>query len=140
MRLTDSGWRVHQLFYINRIFYSPTILAAKLTILLQLMRIFVPTKSGIVYWLILVLIWGNVCFYTANVLSVIFQCHPLPKAWETTIPGKCVNSNLNLLVTGSINVVSDILMLLLPLWTIWHMKLPIRAKVNVSIAFGAGIL
>ena len=128
-----------RLFYINRLFYSPAILAAKLTILLQLMRIFVPTKSGIVYWLILGLIWGNVCFYTANLLSVIFQCHPIPKAWESSIPGKCDNPNLNLLVTGSINVVSDILMLLLPLWTIWHMKLPIRAKVNVSIAFGAGI-
>lgn len=84
----SCNWRkaIHQLegankssklLYINRLWYSPTILAAKLTILLQLMRIFVPTKRGLVYWLIQTLIWLNVCFYAANVLSVIFQCHPV---------------------------------------------------------------
>ena len=129
-----------KLLYINRVWYSPTILAAKLTILLQLMRIFVPTKRGLVYWLIQTLIWLNVCFYSANVLSVIFQCQPVHKAWVSSAPGKCVDTDLNLVITGSINVISDILILLLPLWTIWHLRMPIRAKVNVSIAFGAGIL
>lgn len=47
---------------------------------LQIMRIFVPTKRGLVFRLIQILIWLNVSFYTANVLSVIFQCVPVPKA------------------------------------------------------------
>ena len=104
------------------------------------MRIFVPTKRGLVYWLTQTLIWLNVCFYTANVLSVVFQCQPVYKAWMSSDQGKCVDTNLNLVITGSINVISDILILLLPLWTIWHLRMPIRAKVNVSVAFGAGIL
>ncbi|KAK3176666.1 hypothetical protein OEA41_007989 [Lepraria neglecta] len=74
-----------KLLYINRVCYSPTILAAKLTILLQLMRIFVPTKRGLVFRIIQILIWSNVCFYLANVLSVIFQCSPVPKAWNDSV-------------------------------------------------------
>lgn len=128
------------MFYINRIFYSPTILAAKLTILLQLKRIFVPTKCGLVFWLIQTLVWLNVSFYLANVLSVIFQCSPVHKAWNKSIQGTCVDTNLNLIVTGAINVLSDVLILLLPLWTIWHLKLPIQKKLSVSVAFAAGIL
>lgn len=129
-----------QLFYINRIIYSPTILAAKLTILLQLIRIFAPSKRGLVYRLFQSLIWLNACFYIANVLSVIFQCSPIDKAWLASTPGSCVDTNLNLVITGSINVISDVLILLLPLWTIWHLELPVRAKLGVSVAFGAGIL
>ncbi len=129
-----------KLFYINRIFYSPTILTAKLTILLQMMRIFVPTKRGLVYWLIQAFMWLNVLFYTGNVLSIIFQCSPIHKAWISSTPGHCVDTNLNLVVTGTINVISDVLILILPLWTIWHLKMDIRAKLSVSVVFVAGIL
>lgn len=128
-----------KLYYINRIFYSPTILAAKLTILLQLMRIFAPIKRGLVYWLIQALIWLNAGFYLANVLSVIFQCTPVRKAWNPSMPGVCVDTNLNLVVTGAINVLSDALILLLPLWTIWHLKMPTQRKLGVSVVFAAGI-
>lgn len=128
-----------KLFYVNRIFYSPTILTAKLTILLQMMRIFVPTKRGLVYWLIQAFMWLNVLFYTANVLSVIFQCSLINKAWISSTPGHCVDTNLNLVVTGTINVISDVLILILPLWTIWHLKMNIRAKLSVSVVFVAGI-
>lgn len=129
-----------KLLYVNRTFYSPTILAAKLTILLQIMRIFVPTKRGLVFRLIQILIWLNVSFYTANVLSVIFQCVPGPTAWNASITGACVDTNINLIVTGTINVLSDVLILLLPLWTIWHLKLPVQKKLSVSAVFAAGIL
>lgn len=140
--LQFGGWEAngHKILYINRVCYSPTILAAKVTVLVQLMRIFVPLKRGLVYRIIQTLIWLNISFYLANVLSVILQCSPVPKAWNASIQGHCVNTNLNLIVTGTINVISDVLILLLPLWTIWHLKLPIQKKLSVSAAFAAGIL
>ena len=105
-----------------------------------MMRIFVPTKHGLVYWLIQAFMWLNVLFYTANVLSVIFQCSPIHKAWSSSTQGHCVDTNLNLVVTGTINVISDVLILILPLWTIWHLKMNVRAKLSVSVVFVAGIL
>jgi hypothetical protein len=47
---------------------------------------------------------------------------------------------VNFLASGIINVLSDILILILPLWTIWHLKMPIQKKLSVSAAFAAGIL
>ena len=99
-----------------------------------------PTKRGLVFWLIQILIWLNASFYLANVLSFVFQCNPVPKAWDASIKGSCINTNINLIVTGATNVLSDILILLLPLWTIWHLKLPFQKKLSVSAAFTAGIL
>ena len=104
------------------------------------MRIFVPTKRGLVFRLFQILVWLNVSFYVANVLSVIFQCTPVPKVWNTSMPGTCINTSLNFIITGVINVVSDVLIMLLPLWTIWHLKLPIQKKLSVSTVFAAGIL
>lgn len=86
------------------------------------------------------MIWLNICFYLANVLSVIFQCNPVRKAWDTTTTGACIDTNLNFVITGVINVISDVLILLLPLWTIWHLKLPMQKKLTVSAAFATGVL
>ncbi|KAL8722274.1 MAG: hypothetical protein Q9225_001221, partial [Loekoesia sp. 1 TL-2023] len=130
------------LFYVNRIFYLPTILAAKLTILFQLLRIFVPpiAKRGLIAFLAHTLIALNIVFYAANVLSSIFLCNPIEKAWNKFSPGTCVSANLNLVSTGSINVVSDVLILFLPLWSIWHLGMPIRERLGVSVVFAAGVL
>ncbi|KAL2037557.1 hypothetical protein N7G274_009669 [Stereocaulon virgatum] len=128
-----------KLNYFTRVYYAPTILAAKLTILLQLMRIFVTTKRGLVFRLIQFLIWSNVCFYIGHLLVIIFQCTPVPKAWNASIGGHCIAKNVGLLASSTINVLSDVLILILPLWTIWHLKMPIQKKVSVSAAFAAGI-
>ena len=127
--------------YINRLFYSPTILAAKVTILLQLQRIFVsPTKRGLVFWAIQISLWLNVGFYVANVISVVVQCQPIAKAWDASLPGTCLDSRLNFIVTGVINVVSDVVILLRPLWAIWHLRMSIKKKLSVSTVFAVGIV
>lgn len=129
-----------RLLYVNRIFYSPTILAAKLTILLQLIRLFERTKSILVFRLFKTLIWLNVLFYAANILTVIWQCTPIHKAWDgSSIPGTCINTNLNFMITGSINVLSDLLILILPLWVVWHLRMPIQMKTNISTIFAVGV-
>lgn len=73
------------------------------------MRIFVPTKCGLMSWLIQMLVWVNLSFCLAKVLSVIFQCSPVSKVWDESIPGACIDANLNLIVTGVVNVLSDVL-------------------------------
>ena len=74
-------------------------------------------------------------------LSVIFQCSPIRKAWlGPAVAGHCVDTNLNLVITGSINVVSDVLILMLPIWTIWHLNMSMKAKASVMAAFAVGIL
>ena len=108
--------------------------------MVQVICIFAPTNRGLVYRITHTLIWLNVIFYVANVLTVIFQCSPISKAWDRSIAGKCINTNQNQIGTGTINVISDLLILFLPLWAIWHLQLPVQKKISVSSIFAVGIL
>jgi hypothetical protein len=115
-------------------------MVAKVTVLLQIKRIFVTSKRDILYWCIQVSIFLNVFFYLANVLSIIFQCTPVQKAWNPTLDGGCFNTAVNFIVTAGLNIGSDLMILLLPLWAIWHLQIPLQRKLGVALIFATGIL
>ena len=71
---------------------------------------------------------------------VIFQCNPRAKFWNPTLPGHCINSDAVDVVTAAINVLSDIVLLLLPLKCVWELQMQSRSKVAVSAVFLTGIL
>ena len=130
-----------QLGNIIEIVYGPTIWLAKLSVLLQYKHIFTPAKKpGIVYWSIHALIWGNLLFYFGDTLVVIFECQPRAKIWNFKLPGTCINGTANFIVTGGWNVVSDSLILALPLYAIWQLKMPLKRKFSVGAVFATGLL
>ena len=99
-------------------------------------------KSGPVYWACHCLIWGNLAFYTGVVLSLIFECHPVQEVWNPFYAegGHCINRNLSLVVTGAVNVFSDLLNLLIPLWAIWHLQMAPKRKAGVMAIFTIGTM
>lgn len=123
----------------EEICYGPLIFIAKLSILLQYIRIFVPTHRSAIYYWIVVLIWSNALFYVADTLVEIFQCVPRAKIWDPTMPGRCVNVNIAFVTTAAVNVVSDFSILLLPLGRIWQLQMPTRRKLTISAVFAAGL-
>ena len=62
------------------------------------------------------------------------------KAWKPFLPGKCVNFNAILIAAATINVVSDFTILILPIRSIWNLKMPTRRKLGISSVFGVGLL
>lgn len=132
--------RVVELANVIEIIYCPTILGAKVAMLLQMKRMFVVSKKGKLYWLHEVLLWTNVPCYLAITLSFILACVPRQKLWEPDLPGRCISSNGSLIASSAINVVSDITMLLFPLMVIMRLQLPSRTKLILGMVFGTGIL
>ena len=65
-----------QLSWILSMLYGPTIWLAKAALLLQLMQIFAPNKSGFVYWAIHVLIWEICSFILALSLLSFLNAFP----------------------------------------------------------------
>lgn len=125
---------------ITEIMYSPIICSAKVSILVQFMRIFVPRHQGMIYWIIQFVIWTNVGFYLATTLALTFQCTPREKIWHPYIPGRCINIDVQIVTSGSWNIVSDISILVLPLHCIWLLQIPIKRKLGVSAVFATGLL
>ena len=125
---------------VHEIIYGVIILITKVSILLLYSRLFAPSRKSMTYFFIQLLLCFNVLFYTAITLVKIFECTPRRKIWEKSTPGRCINIAALLYVTGTVNVCSDIAILILPLNVIWHLHLPMKRRVGVSAAFAAALL
>ena len=120
--------------------YMPTICLAKVSILLQLGRIFVPDNVTLSYRAIQALIALNVLFFTSCFFLELFWCSPREKIWNQALPGTCVNITLSFIITATINIVSDVSMLLMPLYWVWQLQMNSSFKWRVSAVFATGIL
>ncbi|KAJ9314903.1 hypothetical protein DTO271D3_4903 [Paecilomyces variotii] len=120
--------------------YCPTILGAKVAMLLQIKRIFVVGKKGTLYWMHEVILWLNIPTYLGLMLSFIFTCIPRKKIWDPSVPGHCASSSASLIASSVLNVLSDVSMLVLPVAVIMQLQLPTKSKIVLSIIFGTSVL
>ena len=132
--------KAKQLSNVEQIGYGLVIFLAKLSILLQYLRIFVPNHAGKIYYIVQFIIWLNLLFYIAATLVLIFICMPRKKIWEPSTPGRCVNIGIVVITTGAINVISDFSILVLPLSSIWGLQMPRKRKIVLSAVFATGLL
>ncbi|PYI34862.1 ribosomal protein L36e [Aspergillus indologenus CBS 114.80] len=123
----------------SQVLYGPLIYITKLSILLLYLRLFAPSTRNTPFWLIQTLIWMNFLFYFADTIVKICECKPRSKIWDQDIPGQCININIPILVTSIVNVVSDFLMLLLPIVCVWRLQMTWWKKMGLSAVFAAGI-
>ena len=57
-----------------------------------------------------------------------------------TEPGHCINNEEVFVAGGTINVVSDFTILLLPIVEVWRLHMSTRRKIGVSAVFATGLL
>lgn len=91
--------------------------------------------------LIHVVLWADLAFYTADTLFEIFSCNPRELNWNKLIDhGSCFNIEALIISAGAINVVSDCVILFLPVFSIWRLQLSTKKKVQISAVFAFGLL
>ena len=124
--------------------YCPTACFAKLSILLQYSRIFNPTGKGNLSMFLTIRI--GMCaifiFYFIEMFFNIFLCNPREKIWNPLITtGTCYGNTAILLQTrGIFNVVSDFAILIMPMPSVWSLKMSLRRKLLTTGVFGSGFL
>ncbi|KAF5864279.1 hypothetical protein ETB97_008057 [Aspergillus alliaceus] len=123
-----------------QILYGPIIFITKLSILLLFLRVFAPSVKGVTYFFIQLLIWFNFFFYFADTILKIFECTPRSRIWDADVSGHCININGPILVASIFNVVSDFLILFLPIVCVWRLQMTLKKKMCTSAVFVAGIL
>ncbi|KAL8831088.1 MAG: hypothetical protein Q9191_001069 [Dirinaria sp. TL-2023a] len=120
------------------IIYGPVMFLTKLSLVLQMMHIFAPTRSGITHRLCLFMILFNFLFYTIVMFVAIFVCSPRRKFWNQKTPGHCLNIDSVNIITSVINAASDLVLLLLPIICVFRLQMPLRKKFGVSAVFATG--
>ena len=75
-----------------------------------------------------------------TVLDVALDCRPFAYNWDKTIPGgTCVDFLAGWLVPCIVNLVTDIIVAILPLPIIWSLQMRPLRKITVSLIFSMGI-
>ena len=130
---------VRQIAYIVSIIYILLMLTIKSAVLLQYLRLFVPSRNRSFYltWLLIAI---NIVFNIGFVFAYAFQCTPRRKIWSPWLPGRCINSGATLVISAISNTITDFATLLLPMYTIWSLQLPFKRKLAISALFAIGLL
>ena len=131
----ERAIQVARVATIAEIMYNPAAFVTKLSITLQVLRIFGGLHRGAVYWICHFTIWFNLLFQTAMMLVAIFHCQPQEKYWLPWIPGKCMSPNAPLLVSAIISTVTDLVLFVVPIACIWRLQMSRRQKWGVSAVF-----
>ncbi|KAI2464935.1 hypothetical protein F4781DRAFT_50480 [Annulohypoxylon bovei var. microspora] len=120
--------------YIAIFFFDCSISFPKLSAIFFYARVFRSNNRnfGINLWVAGSLV---VCWLTSALISTIFQCSPIEKAWDSTLPGTCINTFAWYLSTATLSVSIDLYILLLPVPMIWALKLSLKRRIYLLAAF-----
>ncbi|KAH9204897.1 hypothetical protein DL95DRAFT_376665 [Leptodontidium sp. 2 PMI_412] len=123
---------------ISGVFYGMSFMCVKLSILLLYLRLSPYKRFRIAVW---VIIATTVLYSFLGSFEFLFNCQPIAKNWDLTFKeGKCINVSKILMVHGSINVVTDVAMLLLPIALVRKLKVQMKQKVALACLFMTGTL
>ncbi|KAK8081041.1 hypothetical protein PG997_008859 [Apiospora hydei] len=73
-------------------------------------------------------------------LALAFICHPMPFRWDPTIPGGACGSQTAMYATLIItNVLLDLVIMLLPMYIVWSLKMRGPEKIGLMACFALGL-
>lgn len=128
--------------YINAILilYCPVAFLAKLSILLQLQRIFTRQRN-VVWWLCQISIFINLAFYIAMLFLSIFQCIPRERIWDPLLgSGTCIPLVALVIPPSAVVALSDIWILTLPVVVMWRLHIALARKIAIAASFSVGLV
>jgi hypothetical protein len=137
-RLTAPQWA-----NAAQIVYCPLSFVVKMAILLQYLRLFAPSRKGHEFmwygaWATIgatFMVYGFFTFWT------MFYCRPRRFIWDKLTPGgKCYDVNDIIMSQGAFNMVSDVVILLLPSWSLWKLDVPLVRKLWITLMFATGLV
>ncbi|KAJ5625396.1 Btp1 [Penicillium lagena] len=131
------------IIYIGDMFYLPSMMFAKLSILLVYKRLFGISRSlrMVVYFMM-----GLMVVYTVVMLFIYgFNCRPPYEywGWHMTMDvawteSHCFDFPTMNLGMGGVNIITDTVILLLPMPFVWKLQLRPMQKFGLCLVFGAG--
>ncbi len=123
------------ILYPEEILYIVGFALVKLSVLLFYRRIFPGHRFKQALWIVAFLVvgWGVSMTFTSAL-----QCIPIRKSWNPSIPGKCINLHAYYFGQAIPNSITDGIILLLPLPSLWKLQVPRSQKVALIVIFFLG--
>ncbi|KAH6712105.1 hypothetical protein BKA61DRAFT_486494 [Leptodontidium sp. MPI-SDFR-AT-0119] len=123
---------------ISGLFYGLSFMCTKLSILLLYLRLSPFWLFRITVWIVVVV---TILYSVLGSFEFLFNCRPIAKNWDVTISGgSCIEAFKVFTIHGVINILTDFVMLALPVLLVYKLQLPIKQKVAVAGLFMTGTL
>lgn len=134
----DQMERYRKWLLISSELYLLTLLGYKLTILMTYHRIFsISRRFKYICWTIMFI---TTAYLVSNMITEVTGCQPLRKFWDENVSGHCANYVVLDLIYGTFNVLTDFAIAVLPLRTIWRLRMDRREKIGVFLIFLTAII
>lgn len=116
--------------------YTFAAFFTKVTLLLLIARVFSIRRwvSRGLYGFIFFLIAA----YTPIQILKIRVCTPIRAYWDPKVHGKCLNQRVLFLCDISLAIITDLIILLIPIPLVWKMSGSWKKKLKIMLLLGAG--
>ncbi|CRG91986.1 hypothetical protein PISL3812_09040 [Talaromyces islandicus] len=120
---------------VVEVLYNVNIMWIKASILVLYVRIFPVRKFQMWTW---VMMGVNVAYNITFLICSIAQCLPIESRWDTSIPSVCLDYYAVVVASGVVNIVTDVIILAMPIPLIHQLHIPGRKKHMLSAVFATG--
>ena len=120
-----------------QITYKVSINLVKCCILLLYLRLFRIVRWF--RWACWAILAAAIMYCIASVAVTIFQCRPLIRAFDKTVPGSCIDTAKFWYANAGFSIATDVIILLLPMPLVWKLEVPIAQKVALMAVFAIGV-
>jgi hypothetical protein len=132
--------RIHSIkaiYMASAAIYLVSVSLPKLAVVCIYLQIFMDKPSRICCWAIVFALVVGPIICTG---LIIFQCTPINFLWNKTLPhgGHCFNPATMWRYGSLPNIITDVMMLVLPMPLIWKLHTSMKVKVGLSITFVLG--
>ncbi|GKU04339.1 unnamed protein product [Fusarium langsethiae] len=124
-------------FYASTVVYIPASFFTKATILLLMARVFAVeprVSKGI-----RIFTWALLVAYVPIQILRIVNCYPIRTYWDPKVRNAhCLNQRKIFFSDLSLSIVTDLLILLVPIPLTWRLNLSVGKRIKIVLLLGAG--
>jgi hypothetical protein len=128
---------IAKMLIIYQIVYYNAMVFAKFSYLFFYLRIFVSKEFRVLTW---VCMGCAGAYWIGSVLQIFLICAPFARNWNPLLPGHCASQNVAFSTIGAFNLVTDVMIMALPIRFIWKLQMSIGTKLALYGIFSLGIL
>ncbi|CAG8953055.1 hypothetical protein HYFRA_00003249 [Hymenoscyphus fraxineus] len=112
--------------------YATSILFTKYSILAFYWRIFSVRSMMIAVRIMLAI---TTLWLIGGGTAALLSCVPLQKLWNPAVPGTCIKTRTLYIGAAIPNVITDFVILIMPLPYVWHLKISRQKRIGLSLTF-----
>ncbi len=115
--------------------YNLSTLFVKLSILSFYLRFSIDRAFRLAVYLVMFVTVG---YTIPNAILFLYICKPMAFYWDWTLQGTCVDQQAVFDAANILNMTTDYMILLLPIWMLRPLRAPLLKKIGIALVLMTG--